>query len=189
MSPYQIGESLCNRQHRTCLRISEGSLRSVTYRCCDTLCSCIVKSHNATVRQRQLQFALTLLACYATRHRTVNLVGEPVLTSHSLKLQYLLQVLCQLRVECGLLSQSRSVVCYHLVFALYGLVFHDGLWRRAEHLVNREVERSYAVSLLEGKAMVTRCLTYGVHWGTLAIGNLLYVFYCSLVDEQSHALL
>ena len=71
----------------------------MAYRGCDTLRACIVESHHATVRERQLQLTLTLLARHPTRHRTVNLVGQPVLASHSLKLQHVLQVFRQLLAE------------------------------------------------------------------------------------------
>ena len=189
MSPYEVCERFCYREDRACLWVSEGSLWSMSERSGNTLGACIVESHNAAVRERQLQFTLTLLTCYAASHRTVHLVGEPVLTSHSLQLQHLLQVFCQFCIECCLLTEGRSIVCHYIIFTFNGLVLHDSLWRRAEHLVNRQVERSYAVSLFEGKAMVACCLTDGVHRSTLAVSNLLHMFYGSFVDEQSHTLL
>ena len=101
----------------------------------NTLCASIVESHNATIREWQLQFTLTLLACYAASHRTVHLIGEPVLTSHSLQLQHLLQVFCQFRIECCLLTKGRSIIGYYVIFTFNSLVLHDSLWRRAEHLI------------------------------------------------------
>ncbi len=56
--------------------------------CCDTLLATIVEGYDTTVAQWQLDLTLTLLACNLTCHRTVNLVGQPVLTSHSLKLKH-----------------------------------------------------------------------------------------------------
>ena len=59
----------------------------MTESCSDTALSTIVESHNTTIAQWQLNLSLTLLACYLTRNRTVHLIGEPVLTSHRLKLE------------------------------------------------------------------------------------------------------
>ena len=71
----------------------------MTYRGCYALGTCIVESYHATVGEWQLQLALTLLACYPTRHGAVNLVGQPVLTCHSLQLEHVLEVVGELFVE------------------------------------------------------------------------------------------
>ena len=53
----------------------------------DTLLATVVESYNTTVGKWQLNLALALLACNLASNRTVNLIGQPVLTCHSLKLQ------------------------------------------------------------------------------------------------------
>ena len=92
----------------------------------DTLLSTIVESHNATVRQRQLNLTLALLTCNLTRYRTVYLVGQPILTCHSLKLQYAAYVFVENVVLAVLRSLLVSILGI-LVVTLYGLVAHDGL--------------------------------------------------------------
>ena len=82
----------------------------------NTLTTTIVEGYNTTVAQWQLNFALTLLTCNFTRHATVNLIGQPVFTSHSLQLEHALQVFVYLVLSIG----------YVFIFALYGIVAHDG---------------------------------------------------------------
>ena len=55
----------------------------------------IVESHHTTVAQRELDFTLTLLAGNLTRHRTVDLVGQPVFAGHGLELQHPLEILVE----------------------------------------------------------------------------------------------
>ena len=78
----------------------------MAYRCSDTLCSSVVESYGTTVREWQLQFALALLACHTACHRTVNLVCEPILTCHRLKLKHVLQVICQLGIKSRTLADA-----------------------------------------------------------------------------------
>ena len=72
---------------------------------------------------------------------------------------------------------------------LYGLVYHISLGRRAEHLVNGQVERTYAVGLLETEAVVAGRFAHHIHRGAFALGNLVYVFDGFFLNQQSHALL
>ena len=62
----------------------------------NTFLSTVVEGYHATIRQRQLDFALTLLTRNLTRHRAVNLIGEPVLAGHSLQLKNALKILIKL---------------------------------------------------------------------------------------------
>ena len=140
----------------------------------------VVESHGTAVAQGQLQFALTLLACHAAADATVHLVGQPVLTCNGLQGQEVLKVCLYLcRIDVLLVA-----IC-----ALHGLVHHDGLGRRTEHLLYGQIEGTYAVGLLEGEAVVACCLAHGVHGGTFALGNTAHMLYGFLVNEQTHALL
>ncbi len=65
----------------------------------DTFASAIVECHHTTVAQRQLYASLTLLTCNLSRHRAVNLVGEPVLAGHGLKLEDVGEIVVQCRVK------------------------------------------------------------------------------------------
>ena len=58
-----------------------------------------------------------------------------------------------------------------------------------EHLSHVEVEWLHTVSLLEAEVSIASSLTYHVHWSTLTVGNLLYLFNIFFVDEQAHTLL
>ena len=98
-----------------------------------------VEGHHTTVAQRQLHLSLCLLAGNLTRHRTVDLVSEPVLTSHSLKLQHVIEVLVDVVDGVGCV----------LIVVNDGLVAHHGLGRMSEHLGHIEVERLHAIALLE----------------------------------------
>ena len=73
--------------------------------------------------------------------------------------------------------------------AFYCFVHHVCFRRRAEHLVNRQVKRTYAVGLFKGKAVVACRFAYHVHRSTFAFGNLLHVFDGFLFNQQSHAFL
>ena len=59
----------------------------------------------------------------------------------------------------------------------------------AEHLGYVQIERLYAIALLEREVGIAGGLADNIHRGTLALGNLLYVFDVFLVNQQTHALL
>ena len=144
-----------------------------------TLGATVVESYHTAVAQGELQLTLTLLTGNLTGYRAVYLIGEPVLTCHRLELEYLLYIVCEVVLR----------VVGIAIVALYGLVHHDGLGRRAEHLVYSQVEGTYAILLLEGKAGIAGSLTHHIHRGTLTLGNLLHMLECLFADEESHALL
>ena len=147
----------------------------------NTFHSAIVEGNHTAVAQRQLDLTLTLLAGNLTRHRTVHLVGEPVLTGNGLQLEHVLDILLK-----GL---SLGRVGGGSIMALYGLVHHIGLGRMTEHLGHIEVERLDAVALLEREVGIAGGLTDHIQRGTLALGNLAYMLDMLFVDEQAHALL
>ena len=64
--------------------------------CGDTFFATVVEGHHTAVAERQLYFALTLLAGDFTCHRAVYLVGEPVLAGHGLQLEHALEILGEL---------------------------------------------------------------------------------------------
>ena len=145
----------------------------MTHCCYDTLLATVVESYNTAVGEWQLNLTLALLTGNLTRYGAVHLVGQPVLTSHSLHLENTLQVLVEV---VGRIS-------YILIFALYGLVDHYGLRRMTEHLSYVEVERLHAVSLLEAEVSIASGLTNHVHRSTLTVGNLLNLADIFFVDE------
>ena len=108
---------------------------------CNTLLSTVIQSHHTTVAQRQLQFALALLAGHLAGYGTVHLVGEPILTSDSLQLQD----------TSHLLAQVILIILHVSVMALYGVVAHNGLGAVSEHLAYFQVEGTHAISLLESE--------------------------------------
>ena len=59
----------------------------------------------------------------------------------------------------------------------------------AEHLGYVQIERLHAIALFEGEVGIAGGLSDNIHRGTLALGNLLYVFDVFLVNQQTHALL
>ena len=113
----------------------------MTQGCYDTLLATVVKCYDTTVRKWQLNLTLSLLTGNLTCYGTVNLVGQPILTSHSLHLENTLQVLVE--VVCR--------ISYIFIFTLYGLIYHYSLRSMTEHLSYIEVEWLYAVSLLEAE--------------------------------------
>ena len=146
----------------------------------------IVESHHATVRERQLQFALALLTCHLARHRTVHLVRQPVFAGHSLKAENPLKASDKLRVlgffgVIGVFDVS--------IPAFHGLVPHDSLGRMTKHLSHIQVERTHAIRLLEGEVGIACGLSDDVKRRTLPFGYLADVFDVLLVDEESHAFL
>ena len=134
-----IRQRLGYREYTSCCGISQTGLRSMTKGGGDTLLSTIVEGHNTTVAQWQLNLSLTLLTGNLTSHRTVYLVCQPVLTSHSLKLEHALEVLVNL-ILC---------ICYVFVMALYSIILHDGLRRVTKHLSDIEIKWLHTITLLE----------------------------------------
>ena len=80
-------------------------------------------------------------------------------------------------------------VFWHFVVTLYGFVYHVSLGRRTEHLFHGKVERTYTVSLLEGKTMVAGSFTYHIHRSTFAFSYFTYMLDGFFFNQQSHALL
>ena len=117
-SPNDVCQSLSNRQNRTCSRVSQTSLRRMTKSGCDTLLATIVEGYYTTVAQWQLYLTLALLTSNLTCYRTVYLIGQPVLTSHSLQLQYTVEVFINLILAVG----------HVLIVTFYSIIFHNGLW-------------------------------------------------------------
>lgn len=71
----------------------------------------------------------------------------------------------------------------------YSLVYHVCFRRRTKHLVYCQVERTYAISLFECKTVIACCFSNNVHRRTFAVGNLLYMFDCFFINQQSHTFL
>ena len=145
----------------------------------DTRLAAIVEGHHATVGQRQLDDALRLLARNLTRHRAVDLVGQPILAGHGLELQHAADILV------NLVCRIRHI----LIVVHHRLVAHHGLRRMTEHLCHVEVEGFLAVALDEAEVGVACGVTDNIERCTLAGCNLLHAVEVLLVDEQAHALL
>jgi hypothetical protein len=56
--------------------------------CGDTFFTAIIKCYHTAIAQRQLEFALTLLACDFTCNRTVYLIGQPVFAGYGFQLEH-----------------------------------------------------------------------------------------------------
>ena len=177
--PDDVCQSLGHREHRTCGRISQTCLRRMTQSGGNTFHTTIVESHHTTVAQRQLNLTLTLLTGNLTCHTAVYLISQPVLTSHSLQLEYTLEVFVDLILR----------ISDVLIMTLHGIVTHDGLRRVTKHLSHIEIEGLHTVALLEREVGITCGLTNHIQRCTLALSNLTHVFDMLLVDEQSHTLL
>ncbi len=151
----------------------------MTNGCSDTLLATIVEGNNTTVAQWQLNLTLTLLTGNLTCYRTVHLVRQPVLTSHSLQLEHAVEVFVNLILAVG----------HVLVVALYSIILHDGLWRVTKHLGNIQIEWLHTIALLEREVGIAGGLTNHIQRSTLAISNFSYVLNVLLIDEQPHTLL
>ncbi len=77
----------------------------------------VVKCHDSAVAQRQLNLSLTLLTCYFARHRTVNLVGQPVFAGYGFKRENIAQIGLKI-----VFVVFRIFVCH-----IDGIVGHHGL--------------------------------------------------------------
>ena len=178
-SPYQVGKAFCYGEHTAGGRVGECSLWCMSDGGGDTALSAVVEGDSTAVGERKLEFALALLAGHTSRNAAVHLVRQPILAGHGFQAEHVFQVFVNVAVG----------VCCHFVGTFYSHVFHDGLRAGAEHLFYGEVERSYAVGLFEGEAMVAGGFAHGVHGSAFAVGDALHVFDGLFVDEESHAFL
>ena len=104
---------------------------------------------------------------------------QPILAGYGFQLQHAAQIFIQFG----------DIVRNVFIMTFYSLVHHISFRRRAEHLVYGQVERTYAVSLFEGKTMVAGSFTYHVHRCTFAFCNLVYMFDGFFVNQQTHTFL
>ena len=88
----------------------------MSQRSCDTFFAAIIQSYDTAVAQRQLEFALALLAGNLTCYGTVYLVCQPVFAGNGFQLEYVGKVFVQLR----------QFVFRHFIMTFYGLVHHIG---------------------------------------------------------------
>ena len=151
---HDVGECLGNCHHRACRSIDEGYGRSMADGGGDACLATVVEGYDATIGKRQLQHALALLASHLARHRTVHLVGQPVLAGNRLEAKHVIDILLDIRN----LSFDRSIVM------LDGRIAHDGLRGVSEHIGQSQVDGLHAVGLHEGEAHVVGSLTDHVEW-------------------------
>ena len=147
--------------------------------CGDTLLATIVQGDDTTVAQRQLNLTLALLTGNLTRYGAIHLVGQPVLTGHSLQLEHAIEVFVNLILTVGHVS----------IVTLHRIIFHDGLWRVPEHLSHVEVEGFHTITLLEREVGIASGLTDDIQRSTLTLSNLPHMFDMLLVDKQAHTFL
>ena len=95
-SPNQVGQCLADGEDGTGRRVGKRCLRSVSQRCCDTFLAAIIQSYDTAVAQRQLKFALALLAGNLACYGTVYLVCQPVFAGNGFQLEYVGEVFMQL---------------------------------------------------------------------------------------------
>ena len=183
-SPHDICQSLGNGENATCGRIGKSRLRGMSESRSHTVYAAIVEGNHAAVRERELQFTLTLLTGYLACNGTVDFVRQPVFAGHSLKAKHagkgcfkVFNVLKVLKVlNVGVVMGD-------------GFVNHYCLGRMPEHLRHVQVEGAYAVALLEGKVGISCRLADNIHRGTLALGNTPHVVEVFLFNKQTHTLL
>ena len=99
----------------------------MTDRGSDTSTATEVDGHSTTIAQGQLDLTLTLLASHTARDGAVDLIRQPVLTSDTLLLQHLIEVVLD----------ASSVIAQGGISLIDMLVDHVGLGRRAEHIRQR----------------------------------------------------
>ena len=145
----------------------------------DTFATAIVQRHHATIAQRQLYLSLTLLAGNLSRYRAVHFVRQPVLTSHSLQLQHVREIVVQLLL----------FVSDVLIMVRNGRISHNRLGRVSEHLRHIQVERFHTIALHEREMGIARRLTHHIHRCTFTFSNLPHLLNMLFVDEQAHTLL
>ena len=148
-SPYNICKSLSYRQHTAGFRWCKTGL---TKSSSNTFYSTIVKSHNTTIAQWQLYLTLTLLSCYLTGYRAVNLIGKPIFTSHSLQLQHTFKI----RVK------RSGIISNIFIMTFNSLVHHICFRRMSEHLSHIKVKRLNAITLYKREVSITCCLSHHI---------------------------
>ena len=104
-------------QYRTGSGIGQACLWGMTQGGGVTLDATVVEGDDTTVAQRQLNLTLTLLTGNLTCHRAVDLVSEPVLTSHSLQLKHTVEVFVNLILTVGYVS----------IVTFYSIILHNSL--------------------------------------------------------------
>ena len=151
----------------------------MTDRRSDTRLSAIVESHGTQVAQRQLQFALALLACHLARYRTVHLVGQPVLASYRLQLEHILQIMVQFRF----------FIDHRLVGFHHRMVAHDRTRGFPEHIFQLDVDRFHPVSLFEDKLHVVGCFPHDIHRSPFPLSHPANTVHILFLHQQAHTLL
>ena len=176
---HDVGERFCNREHRTVSGIGESGLRSMSNRGGDTCFPLVVESNHTAVAERQLNLALALLASHLTCDRAVHLVGEPVFTSYSLDLQYIINIFLNIFVAIFGVG----------IGAFHGFIHHYGFGRIAKHVSHFEVDRLNAIGLLKHKSVVAGGFTHNIEWRTLTVGDLSHPIDVFFFHDHTHALL
>ena len=151
----------------------------MTNSCGDTRLSAIVQSHHTAVGEGELEFTLALLLCHLTRYGAVDLVGEPVFTSHGFELEHVLEIFIQ----------ESCIVLRSVVVALHGVVGHHGLGRVTKHLCYVEIEGTNAVFLLKSEVSIASGFTHHIERCALTFGNFAHLVDIFFFDEEAHALL
>ena len=152
---------------------------SVTDRGSDTCTATEVDSHSTAVAQGELDLTLTLLASHTPRDGAVDLVRQPVLTSDTLLLQHLIEVMLK----------AGSVIAEGGISLVDMLVDHVGLGRRAEHIRQRQVNGLITTCLFEGQMHIVRGATDDVHRSALTLGDTGDALYGVALDQKAHTLL
>ena len=171
-------------------RLSDGELATsdgiyqrcygcVTDRGSDTCAAAEVDCHSTAVAQGQLDLTLALLASYTTRDGAVDLVRQPVLTSDSLLLQHLIEVVLD----------TSSVIAEGGISLVDMLVDHVGLGRRTEHIRQRQVNGLITTCLFEGQVHIVRGATDDVHRSALTLSDTGDALYSVALDQKAHTLL
>ena len=145
-----------------------------------TTVTTIIQCHHGNIAQRQMQSPHALLPSHFPRHRTVHLVGQPILASHRLNLQDLFQIFLQ----------TGNIVFQIAVLLLHRLVHHHRLGRIAKHIFQLQVNRLLlGLRILKDKTVVARGLPNHVHRGTFPVGNALQSRHILLLHHQPHPFL
>ena len=146
----------------------------------DTALPLVIERHDGTVIQRQLDAASRLLLRHAARHRTVDLVGQPVLGGHRFELQYIFDVM----------YQFSGIVLRFRIALPYGTVVQHRARRLAEHILQFQVDRLLARFVVDkSKLHVARRLADHIERRTFTLGNAAQFVDILLFDDESHALL
>ena len=151
----------------------------MTDRGSDTCTATEVDGHSTAVAQGELDLTLTLLASYTARDGAVDLVRQPVLTSDTLLLQHLIEVVLD----------ASSVIAEGGISLVDMLVDHVGLGRRAEHIRQCQVNGLVTSCLFEGQVHIVRGATDDVHRSALTLGDTGNALYGVTLDQKAHTLL